>query len=78
MPSWRGMFTPRWPVTSTCRPRATRVAMGLRPMNDQRLQRSPCSTDSSRNPSPGPTTRAKAATGVVRSASTSRHTGTTR
>src|SRR3954452_14839356 len=46
-------------------------------MNDQRLQRSPCSTDSKRNPGWSPTQRAKAETGVTRSASTSRHTGTT-
>ena len=29
---------------------STSVASGLRPMKDQRLQRSPCSTDSSRKP----------------------------
>src|SRR5947208_5985355 len=57
-------------------PRATSVAAGLRPTNDHRLHRSR-STDSSRNPGASPTTRAKAATGVVRSARTSRQTGTT-
>src|SRR5438874_4005949 len=57
-------------------PRATSVAAGLRPTNDHRLHRSR-STDSSKNPGSSPTTRAKAATGVVRSASTSRQTGTT-
>ena len=61
-------------------PRATRVADGLRPMNDQRPHLSACSTDSRRNAlsdrSP-PASRAKAATGVVRSASSSRQTGTT-
>ena len=49
---------------------------GSRPTNDHRLQRS-CSTDSSRKPGSSPTTRRKAATGVVRSASSSRQTGTT-
>src|SRR4051794_31580563 len=57
-------------------PRATRVAAGRRPTNDQRLHRS-CSTDSSRNPGSSPTSLRNAATGVVRSATTSRQTGTT-
>ncbi len=64
-------------MTSRRRPRATMVAVGRRPMNDQRPQRSPCSTDSRRKPGSSPTTRAKAATGVVRSASSSCQTGTT-
>src|SRR5437879_2769500 len=46
-------------------------------MNDHRPHRSPCSTDSSRKPGSSPTIRRNAATGVVRSASTSRQTGTT-
>ncbi len=53
------------------------VVRGLRPTKDQRLQRSACSTDSSRKPGRSPTRRAKAATGVVMSATSSRHTGTT-
>src|SRR5205085_12020747 len=48
-----------------------------RPRNENRPQRSACSTDSSRKPSPSPTSLANADTGVSRSASTSRHTGTT-
>src|SRR5256885_6915442 len=67
----------RVPVTSRRRPRATTVADGSRPMNDHRLQRSPCSTDSNRNPGRSSTHRVKAATGVTRSATTSSHTGTT-
>ena len=47
-------------VTSTRRPRATSVAAGDRPTNEKRLQRSPCSTDSSRKPGPSPTTDRKA------------------
>src|SRR5207244_449604 len=43
---------------------------------EKRLQRSPLSTDSSRNPGSSPTRRRKAATGVMRSDRTSRHTGT--
>ena len=47
-------------------------------MNENRPQRSACSTDSSRKPSPSPPTSfTNAETGVSRSASTSRHTGTT-
>src|SRR5687768_3040416 len=46
-------------------------------MNDQRPQRSPCSTDSRRNPGSSPAIRRNAETGVVRSARTSRQTGTT-
>src|SRR5437763_4982174 len=46
-------------------------------MNDHRLQRSPCSTDSKRKPGWSLTHRANAETGVTRSARTSRHTGTT-
>src|SRR4051794_25688373 len=58
-------------------PRATSVTAGRRPMNDHLPQRSACSTDSNRKPGSSPTTRRNAATGVVRSASTSHHTGTT-
>src|SRR3954470_1989218 len=65
------------PSTSIRPPRLTSVARGSRPMNDQRLHRSPCSTDSNRKPGSSPTHRPKAATGLTRSASTSRHTGTT-
>src|SRR5438094_379088 len=57
--------------------RPTSVTAGRRPTNDHLPHRSACSTDSSRKPGSSPTTRANAATGVVRSASTSRHTGTT-
>ena len=52
------------PVTSTDRPRTTRVSSGSQPMNENRPQRSPCSTDSSRNPSRSPTNLANALTGV--------------
>ena len=55
MPRSSGTPAGSVPVASTSRPRATRVASGLRPMNDQRLQRSPCSTDSSRKPGSSPT-----------------------
>src|SRR4051812_14339961 len=75
-PRSRGTEAGSTPSTSSRPPRATITADGLRPTNDQRLQRSR-STDSNRNPGPSPTTRRNAATGVVRSASTSRHTGTT-
>src|SRR5581483_4604076 len=64
------------PSAVTRRPRATIVRAGRRPTNDHRPHRS-CSTDSSRKPGSSPTRRRNAATGVVRSASTSRHTGTT-
>ena len=37
---------------STWLPRTTSVSAGSRPMNEKRPQCSPCSTDSSRNPSP--------------------------
>src|SRR5438552_99873 len=53
------------PVTSRRPPPATMVALGSRPMNDHRAQRSPCSTDSSRKPGSSPTPREKAATGGV-------------
>src|SRR5215213_5284266 len=76
-PRSRGTEGGSEPSTSRRRLRATRVADGLRPRNEKRLHRSPCSTDSRRNPGPSPTRRPKAATGVTRSASTSRHTGTT-
>ena len=69
------------PSNSTARPRATSVSAGSRPRNENRPQRSACSTDSSRKPggscSPAPTSFTNAETGVSRSASTSRHTGTT-
>ena len=57
--------------------RNVKVARGLRPTKEKRLQRSPCSTDSSKKPSPSPTSLANAATGVSRSANISVHTGTT-
>ena len=57
------------------------VSAGSRPRNENRPQRSACSTDSSRKPGgrrrPAPTSFTNADTGVSRSASTSRHTGTT-
>ena len=53
------------------------VSAGSRPRNENRPQRSACSTDSSRKPSRSPTSFTNAETGVSRSASTSRHTGTT-
>ncbi len=59
------------------RPRATKVAAGQRPTKENRLQRSPCSTDSSRKPGPSPTIARKAPTGVRLSATSSRQTGTT-
>ena len=64
-------------VTSTRRPRATSVAAGERPTKEKRLQRSPCSTDSSRKPGPSPTMARKAPTGVRVSATSSRQTGST-
>ena len=64
-------------VTSTRRPRATRVAAGERPTKENRLHRSPCSTDSSRKPGPSPTMARNAPTGVRLSAISSRQTGTT-
>src|SRR5262249_4244246 len=64
-------------LSTSIRPlRATSVAAGRRPTNDQRLHRS-CSTDSRTKPGSSPTRRRNAATGVVRSATTSRQTGTT-
>ena len=54
-----------------------RVPRGSRPTNEYLLQRSPCSTDSRRNPSPSPTNLMNAATGVSKSARTCVHTGTT-
>ena len=53
------------------------VKSGFRPMNDHRLHRSPCSTDSSKNPGWSPTIRSKADTGVMRSATSSFQTGMT-
>ena len=47
------------------------------PRNEKRPHRSACSTDSSRKPSRSPTSFTNAESGVSRSASTSRHTGTT-
>src|SRR5688500_9885003 len=52
------------------------VASGSRPTKLQRPQRS-WSTDSRRKPGASPTTRRNPATGVVRSARSSRQTGTT-
>ena len=46
-------------------------------MNDHRLHRSPCSTDSSRKPGWSPTILSKADTGVMRSATSSFQTGMT-
>src|SRR5512144_84704 len=78
MPWSSGMASGTAWSTVTSRPRAVKVAAARRPTNDQRLQRSPCSTDSSRKPgSSSRQRRAKAATGVIRSASSSRQTGTT-
>src|SRR5262245_2430184 len=69
------------PSNSTDRPRTTIVSAGSLPRNVNRPHRSPCSTDSSRNPDGSlgvePTSFTNADTGVSRSASTSRHTGTT-
>src|SRR5438477_4592429 len=75
-PPSRGTVDGRLPCTSSPPGRATSVADGRRPTNEKRLQRSPLSTDSSRKPGSSPTRRRNAATGVMRSASTSRHTGT--
>src|SRR5438445_8740722 len=72
----RGTVAGRLPCSSRRPDRATSVAEGRRPTKEKRLQRSPLSTDSSRNPGSSPTSRRNAATGVMRSASTSRHTGT--
>ena len=77
MPRSVGTSTGSLPVTSTWPSRSSNVATGSRPTNEKRLQRSPCSTDSSRKPGPSPTSLANAATGVSRSASSSAHTGTT-
>ena len=52
-------------------------APASRPTNENRPQRSACSTDSSRKPSPSPTSLTNTESGVSRSASTSRQTGTT-
>src|SRR5437588_5143118 len=57
--------------------RATIVAAGRLPMNENRPHRPPWSTDSSRKPGSSPTTRRNAETGVDRSARSSRHSGTT-
>ena len=65
------------PNHSMLRPRATNVRAGSRPRNENRPHRSACSTDSSRKPSRSPTSFTNADSGVSRSASTSRHTGTT-
>ena len=66
---------------STRGPRATSVSAGSRPRNENRPHRSACSTDSSRKAdgsvSAAPASFTNAETGVSRSASTSRHTGTT-
>src|SRR3954464_2950867 len=69
------------PSNSTWEPRAISVSAGSRPRNEKRPHRSACSTDSRRNAggsvSPAPASFTNAETGVSRSASTSRHTGTT-
>src|SRR5262245_19539261 len=69
------------PSNSTDRPRTTIVSAGSLPRNVKRPHRSACSTDSSRKPDGSlgvaPTSFTNADTGVSRSASTSRHTGTT-
>ena len=64
-------------ATRRAGPRVTNVRAGSRPRNENRPQRSACSTDSSRKPSRSPTSFTNADSGVSRSASTSRHTGTT-
>ena len=64
------------PLDVAARARRT-CAPGSRPRNEKRPQRSACSTDSSRKPSRSPTSFTNADSGVSRSASTSRHTGTT-
>jgi hypothetical protein len=68
------------PSVVTVVPRAVMVARGLRPTNEYRPQRSPPSTDSRRKPvrSPASTIWRKAPTGVMVSATSSRHTGTMR
>src|SRR5437588_845285 len=67
----------RRPSTSMTPSLATSTSEGSRPTNEKRPHRSPCSTDSSRKPAPSPTSLRKVDTGVSRSASTSRQTGTT-
>src|SRR3954466_10509139 len=65
-------------ASTSMRPRrATSVAAGRLPMNENRPHRPPWSTDSSRKPGSSPTTRRNAETGVDRSARSSRHSGTT-
>src|SRR6266705_2345537 len=76
-PRSRGTEDGRSPSTSRRPSRATSTAEGSRPTNEKRPQRPPCSTVSSRKPAPAPTSLLKAATGVSRSASRSRQTGTT-
>src|SRR5438552_13549183 len=76
-PRSRGTEAGRSPATSRRPARATSTADGSRPTNEKRPQRPPCSTVSSRNPAPGPTSLLNAATGVSRSARRSLQTGTT-
>src|SRR5437867_4580384 len=76
-PRSRGTEGGRSPAMSRRPSRATSTADGSRPTNEKRPQRPPCSTVSSRKPAPWPTSLQKAATGVSRSASRSRQTGTT-
>jgi hypothetical protein len=61
--------------TSPCDPRRTRN--GSKPTNENRPHRSPCSADSSRKLGPSPASFAYTDSGVSRSASSSRQTGTT-
>src|SRR3954465_6369500 len=65
------------PPASGPPPRARIGADGSRPTNENRLHRSPCSTDSSRKPGRGPPHRATGATGVCGAGMPPSHTGTT-
>ena len=73
MPLSQGTELGRAPAVTSTRPaRATKVvAAARRPMKEKRLQRSPPSTDSRRNPGPSPTMARKAPTGVRLSATSS-------
>src|SRR5487761_2309854 len=64
-------------MTWRSRPRATNDEAGARPIKEYRLNRSPCSTDSNKKPSPSPTTVKNAPTGVIASATNSSWIGTT-
>ena len=50
IPRSAGTLAGMSPSTVSRPSRSTIVADGLRPTNEKRLHRSPCSTDSSRNP----------------------------